>query len=178
MLHRLCIQAGLSPELEKPDLLRARPLVGSTHEDGSISIPQGEDNSEQRRPADVYVPRWRLGVPAAIDLAVTSGLRNDCLGMSAPDPKLSLKRYEDFKCSYLDTRQRCTDEGITFIPLIMEAVGGSLGAQGHRIIAELAKASASASGEQMCHFDTADFIGHTAQGKRSGHLTPTLIGFN
>ena len=46
-----------------------------------------------------------------------------------------------------DTRRQCMDEGMAFIPVIIEAVGGGLGPQGMQVIAELAKASASASGE-------------------------------
>ena len=36
---------------------------------------------------------------------------------------------------------------MAFIPVIIEAVGGGVGPQGMQVIAELAKASASASGE-------------------------------
>ena len=32
-----------------------------------------------RRPADVYIPRWRQGLPLAMDFAVTSGLNPDVM---------------------------------------------------------------------------------------------------
>ena len=38
---------------------------------------------EARRPADIYVPRWDLGGPAALDFVVTSGLRTDLLEQTA-----------------------------------------------------------------------------------------------
>ena len=65
-----CAGAGLNPELERPGLLQPRPLLGALAEDGSRGDPHS------RRPADVYLPRWRQGVPAALDFAVTSGLRD------------------------------------------------------------------------------------------------------
>eukprot|EP00666_Eupelagonemidae_sp_cell4sb_P002635 gene2635-biopygen4211 len=70
---RLCHAAGLRPEIEKPGLLRPRPLIGSSEEDGK-SQPGGRRGPDGRRPADVYLPSWRLGRPACLDFAVTSGL--------------------------------------------------------------------------------------------------------
>ena len=61
-----CTSAGLQPELERPGLLQPRPLIGSRLEDGGRP-----DDSGLRRPADVYVPRWRNGIPAAFDFAVS-----------------------------------------------------------------------------------------------------------
>ena len=75
---RLATSAGWRPEPEKPGLLRPRPTQGSRCEDGSEGR-EGSRGSEARRPADIYVPRWDLGGSAALDLAVTSGLRTDLL---------------------------------------------------------------------------------------------------
>ena len=49
----------------------------------------------------MFVPRWKQGVPAALDLAVTSGLQHDNVLTSARDPSQCLVQYEDFKSSYL-----------------------------------------------------------------------------
>ena len=76
----LCNSAGLNPELERPGLLQPRPLAGSAQETGAARDP-----NENRRPADVYLPKWRRGAPAAMDIAVTSGLRSDILSKSAKD---------------------------------------------------------------------------------------------
>ena len=79
-VYHICHSAGLHPELEKPGLLEGRPLIGASAESGS-----SEDQSANRRPADVYIPRWRRGAPAALDFAVTSGLRGDILARSPVD---------------------------------------------------------------------------------------------
>ena len=49
--------------------------------------------------------------------------------------------------SYKDTRTQCEAQGITFIPMIMEAVGGGWGKMARCVWTELAKTSALASGE-------------------------------
>ena len=137
-----CTSSGLNPELERQGLLQPRPLVGSNQEDGST-----RDSNSNRRPADVYLPRWRRGAPAALDFAVTSGLRRDIVGRSAVDGSAPTKAYEEFKRSHLNTEAACREEGITFIPMICEADGGGWGPAAHKVWNELAKHKALASGE-------------------------------
>ena len=86
------------------------------------------------------------GPPAAWDFAVTS-LRIDALGDSPLGPEAITTRYEDFKEHYQDTKQQCSDQGITFIPMVMEAVGGGWGKSARCVWSELAKTSALATGE-------------------------------
>ena len=57
------------------------------------------------------------------------------------------KSYEDFRCSYRDTRSTCQAQGISFIPMVMEAVGGGWGTVARGVWSELAKSSALSSGE-------------------------------
>ena len=102
------------PELERPGLLQPRPSVGARQENGAEL-----DSQSRRRPADVYVPRWRRGTPAAFDLAVTSGLRPDMVSRSARDGAAATLAYEDFKREYMDTENLCHAEGITFIPPVI-----------------------------------------------------------
>ena len=97
-----CNSIGLNPELERPGILQPRPLIGVLQESGAVRDPNGN-----RRPADVYVPRWRRGTPAALDFAVTSGLRSDVVKRSAEDGSSVTKKYEDFKCTYMDTKSKC-----------------------------------------------------------------------
>ena len=134
--------ANLRPELEKPGLLPQRPLSGSTYDSGS-RVREEDSSPGSRRPADVYIPRWRLGPPAAWDFAVTSGLRMDAV----TNPCGVTSRYEDFKCSHKDTRAECLAQGISFIPMVVEAVGGGWGKMARCVWSELAKTSALANGE-------------------------------
>ena len=146
--------AGFFPELEKPGLLPPRPFIGSVYEDGSR--PQGsDDRPEARRPADVYIPRWRSGPPAAWDFAVTCGLRGAAVVPSATDKEAALTRYEDFKQSFKSTGEVCRQSGLTFIPVIVEASGGGWGKQARRVWSELAKKHALATGELTSDKDSA-----------------------
>ncbi|CAL4060143.1 unnamed protein product, partial [Meganyctiphanes norvegica] len=134
--------AGLNPELERTGLLQPRPILGSVQESGAE-----RDNNAERRPADVYIPRWRRGTPAAFDLAVTSGLRRGMVKESTKDGTLAVKSYETKKRTYLDTETLCQDEGIQFIPLICEANGGGWGPAAQVVWRELAKYKSSMTGE-------------------------------
>ena len=138
--------ARLHPELEKPGLLRPRPLFGATYESGG-HVGENDGSPDARRPADVYVPRWRLGPPAAWDFAVTSGLRLDLPPDVVGNAGLVTARYEDYKCSHNDAKADCQAQGISFIPMIVEAVGGGWGKMARCVWSELAKTYALASGE-------------------------------
>ena len=94
--------AGLSPELERSGLLQPRPLAGSAYDNGAERDP-----SANRRPADIYLPKWRRGAPAALDLAVTSGLRSDMVQKSVTDGTSALKAYEEFKRTHMQTEAIC-----------------------------------------------------------------------
>jgi len=138
--------ANLQPELEKPGLLPQRPLAGSTYDNGA-PISEHDFNHGARRPADVFIPRWRSGPPAAWDFAVTSGLRVDLQAQAASSADAVTARYEDAKCGHKDTQAECQAQGITFIPMVMEAVGGGWGKMARCVWSELAKTSALATGE-------------------------------
>ena len=118
-----CDAAGLAPELEKSDLLPPRP------EDGG-ACEAGRPGQSGRRPADVYLPAWGLKGPAALGLAVTSGMR-------------SRKR------SHQATDSQCREQGLQFLPIIFEACGGGLGPTAINTIRALAPLAAARSGEQV-----------------------------
>ena len=81
---RLATSASWRPEPEKSDLLKADSTDGE-----NISARGDEAQPEARRPADIFVPRWDLGGSAALDFAVTSGLRTDGLEQTANQGGLS-----------------------------------------------------------------------------------------
>ncbi len=134
--------AGLHPEMEKPGLLQPRPYVGGVTEDGSRP-----SNPEARRPADVYIPRWRRGMPMALDFACTSGLRD--IQACIRDPTSPVTSYEGFKRSHLDTERLCREDGLDFCPMVVEAAGGAWGPAAVGIFTELAKTKALLTGEPV-----------------------------
>ena len=103
--------------------------------------------SEARRPADIYVPRWDLSGPAALDFAVTSGLRTDLLEQTVADGSSCLSTYEHYKNSFLDTAAHCSSEGIAFLPMVVEAHSGAWGPAASKVWLKLGKAVALMSGE-------------------------------
>ena len=142
---RLCHAAGLRPKVEKPDLLRPRPLVGSREEDGKSR--KGSRGPDGRRPADVFLPALRLGKPAALDFAVTSGLSIDLLPVSEEDASLPCSLYANRKRQFLDTAAHCQEEGIDFIPMIVEASSGSWGVDARNLFREVSKTAARLTGD-------------------------------
>ncbi|CAK0794741.1 unnamed protein product, partial [Prorocentrum cordatum] len=54
LVGRFAAAAGCNPELERPELLPPRP---------------DDDRAFGRRPADVHIPSWHRGTPAAYDFA-------------------------------------------------------------------------------------------------------------
>ena len=133
-------------ELERPGLLPAR----ASGEGPPTEEPDGEGMNEQgRRPADVYVAKWRNGVPAALDFAVTSGMRAPLLTATIADPGEACDRYEEHKRQYLNTGRLCFDAGIVFIPMVVEAHGGAWGREARRAFAVVAQLAAEVTGEDV-----------------------------
>ena len=77
---------------------------------------------------DVWLAQWGLHGAAALDLAVTSGLRAGAvLTASASSGSAAVEAYEARKRAPLDTERLCQAEGLQFLPLIAEACGGGWG---------------------------------------------------
>ena len=109
--------AGLHPEIEKPGLLPPRLDPHGASEDGAR-------HGNGRRPADVYVPHWGLHGAAALDLAVTSGLRMGAAASSAQDGGRSAADYEARKRAHQKTEATCVAEGLQFVPASAASGGG------------------------------------------------------
>ena len=84
-----------------------------------------------------------------MDLAVTSGLRSDMVQKSVTDGTSAVKAYEEFKRTHMQTEAICQDEGITFIPIICEAVGGGWGPAANKVWSVLAKNKSTLTGETV-----------------------------
>ena len=66
---------------------------------------------------------------------------------SAEDGSYAARGYEDFKCTYRDTKSTCQQEGVTFIPIICEADGGGWGPEANRVWSTLAQQKSVLTGE-------------------------------
>ena len=130
-MFRLAKAGALSPELEKSGLL----------------LPARPDNPEvaHRRPADVYLPAWLNGSPAALDFAVTAFQRQDIVELASREALASARQYSQAKRQYLDTEQLCNSVGLEFVPMVCESTG-AWAPEAFHVTGLLAKAAASISG--------------------------------
>ena len=92
--------AALAPRLEAPSL-----------------VP-----SSSSRPADIFIPNWQAGRPAALDVSVISTLQPLTLSGSALSQGHALQVGEDRKVAA--HQEDCLAVGVDFIPLIAETLGG------------------------------------------------------
>ena len=126
-------------------------MVDAVEEDGRRR--DGVRGADGRRPADVYLPCWRVGRPVALDFAASSGLRVGSLGRSAiPDAGqlYSTAAAEDYagrKRAFLNTEVHCNEEGFDFVAMVVEASGGGWTADARRVWYEIARTAARLTGD-------------------------------
>lgn len=133
--------AGLHTEIEKPGLLPPRL--------DAAEGPEDSPSHNGRRPADVWVGSWGVHGPAAFDLAVTSGLRQQVFPNTLQSGEHAVTEYEVRKCRHQDTERTCSAEGLQFIPLVAEACSGGWGPCAVRVWKTLAIALAARSHESV-----------------------------
>ena len=130
IIFNLCCKAGLRPEVEKPGLLLpARPSAAGS----------------QRRPADVYLPCWTAGLPAALDFAVTAPQRQDIVSEAARNPLAAASAYSQTKRSHLNTQDACESQGIRFQPMVCET-SGAWAPEALQVLQLICKAASSRTG--------------------------------
>ena len=74
------------------------------------------------RPADVYFPCWKQGQPAALDVSVISTLQQLTVNGASVNQGHALSVGEERKLAA--HAAPCRSVGVTFIPLIVESLGG------------------------------------------------------
>ena len=74
------------------------------------------------RPADVYLPNWKGGRPAALDVTVISTMQQLTLAGAARSQGHTLMVGEERKMSAHGPE--CHSAGVGFIPLVAESLGG------------------------------------------------------
>ena len=99
-LHATAVSAALGPIRE-----------------GRFILPGNE-----RRPADIMVPRWTRGQDTAWDVTVVSPLQQATINQAGTDPGCALTMAFDRKVKAVG--EQCRQQGVAFIPLAVESLGG------------------------------------------------------
>ena len=119
-------------ELEKPGLLLpGRP--DDEHQDG-------------RRPADIYLPRWYGGTPAALDFAITSPNQTAHVGIAAREALHAATSYSETKRAHLNTASLCEAQAITFLPMVCET-SGAWAPEASAVLKQLARQAGNKAGK-------------------------------
>ena len=100
LLIASCVSASLSPLLEKKNL----------------------SSNNKLRPADVFLPSWTQGKPAALDVTVMSSLQSTIIANAADTPGYALTYADDRKLAAHDAD--CREAGVNFLSLSFEVLGG------------------------------------------------------
>ena len=78
--------------------------------------------------------------PEAVDFAVTSGMRRDRIYKHDYTPEEVFKEYETFKEIHMDTAALCKQQGLSFVPFIIEGHGGGWSAKARRLVDKIGRA--------------------------------------
>ena len=132
-LHDTAAAAGLAPQKE-----------------GRALLP-GND----RRPADILLPGWAGGRDAALDVTVVHPLQDATRARAAAEPGSALTYAFNNKMRV--TAELCDQQGIAFIPIVAESMGGW-----HKVALEqlkklgsaLARHTGQEEGETISHLHT------------------------
>ncbi len=90
--------------------------LGPTRE-GRFLLPGGD-----RRPADVFIPNWTRGRDSALDVTVTHCLQDATVAEAAVTPGHAAA--EAYRRKMVASAEDCEREGIVFLPLAAESLGG------------------------------------------------------
>ena len=124
-----------------------------------------------RRPADIFLPRGLGGVKpgaAAVDFAVTSGLRHDKLRIAISEPHRIVGDYAEAKRAFLNTDAKCAEQDIVFVPVVFEAHSGGWGDGARKLVGHFSHLQAA----RGCYADEGIYR-RTAE-----RISVTLAGFN
>ena len=74
------------------------------------------------RPADVFLPTWERGQPAALDVTVVSTLQNRTVAGAASVSGYALSVARERKVAAHS--EACQSAGVSFVPMVVETLGG------------------------------------------------------
>ena len=69
--------------------------------------------------------------------------------MASQDTPAIWGSHEEFKRRHLETEARCQEQGLAFLPFVVEAHGGGLGPVARRVCARIAKAAAAKEWDEV-----------------------------
>ena len=73
------------------------------------------------RPADVFLPTWERGQPAALDVTVVSTLQNRTVAEAASVSGYALSVARERKV--VSHSEACQSAGVSFVPMVVETLG-------------------------------------------------------
>ena len=89
---------------------------------GPIKEPDGLLPGSDDRPADLLIPFWSGGRDTAIDFTVVNPLQAALVRKSAQDGSSAVEHSHNVKVRKYE--ERCAAEGISFVPLAVDTLGG------------------------------------------------------
>ena len=154
LVHTWCQSAGLRPEREKFGLLLP-------------TGPEDMNNSQARRPADVYLPAF-AGSPTAFDFAITAPQRQETLAQASVRTAAAAEAYARHKELHLHTAQACEQQGVKFVPLVAECTG-TWDPSALKVLKHVAHAAAAKTGEEpaVCYNQLLQELGTTIRSFRA-----------
>ena len=90
--------------------------IGATKESSHLLPGSG------RKPADVFLPYWTGGKDTAWDVTVVHPLQSSMVARAATNPGHGAQ--EAFSRKWKAAGEKCLEEGIVFVPLALESLGG------------------------------------------------------
>ena len=128
--------------------------------------PEDMNNSQARRPADVYLPAF-AGSPTAFDFAITAPQRQETLAQASVRTAAAAEAYARHKELHLHTAQACEQQGVKFAPLVAECTG-TWDPSALKVLKHVAHAAAAKTGEEpaVCYNQLLQELGRAALRRR------------
>ena len=89
---------------------------------GPIREPEGLLPGSDDRPADLLIPHWSGGKDTALDFTVVNPLQSALVGRVAEEGGVAVEHAHMVKVRKYE--QRCAGEGIHFLPVAVDTLGG------------------------------------------------------
>ena len=86
-----------------------------------VQVEMGNSDHSHTRPADLLVPNWVQGKPAAFDLSVTSPLNPTIISEASVTAGVAAKATEERKHRSNDAK--CSELAWVCVPLVVESYG-------------------------------------------------------